>query len=299
MDLWETISASIRARVFGWSQTRRPDLPITEVDRQFSRLMRRPIGGRYRAEAPMFGQCFRAVDESDSALVILKVLPDEPDGKGLLTHEYSVCSRLSHKRIIRYHDIVSDSGFTVLVARYREAAEFQRVAGPPAEASLSRDSVGLSGFHQLQDALDYLHEQGLIHAGLSRDSVVIDRSGNVTVGNLMYSRVVRADGDSKPIGDHGRLMHGSPEHLTGLLTPESDYFAVGILLFEYLLRRHPFWRVGLRAAFERLRTDGGEAFLFDPRLYNTDRKVIGSLFSPDPAARREGWRLLRAMEARH
>lgn len=299
MDLWETISASIRARVFGWSETRRPDLSVTEADKQFSRLMRSRIGGRYRAEVPLFGQCFRAVDDSDGALVILKVLPDEPEGKRLLTHEYNVCSRLSHKRIIRYHDIVSDSGFTVLVARHREAAEFQRVTGPPAEASLSRDSVGLSVFHQLQDGLDYVHEQGLVHAGLSRDSVVVDRSGDVTVVNLMYCQEVRAGGDPKPVNDHGRLMHGSPEHLTGVLTRESDYFAVGILLFEYLLRRHPFWRVGLKTAFERLRMDGEEAFLLDPRLYNTDRKVLGSLFSPDSAARREGWQLLREMEARH
>jgi serine/threonine protein kinase len=258
--------------------------------------MKGQIGGRYRAEVSLFGQCFRAVDEVDGSLVILKVLPDEPDGHRLLTHEFETCSTLEHKNIIRYHGILSESGFTILVARHREAAEFQSVAGPPTEASLTRDTVGLSVFHQLQDGLDYLHGQGWVHAGLARDSVILDRSGKVTIANLVHCcRSAGAQPLSLP-DDHGRLMHGSPEHLTGAVAPESDYFAVGVLMFEYLLRRHPFWRIGIDRAFKLLESDGADRFLVDPQLYNTDRKILGMLFSYAPEVRRAGWELLREME---
>jgi serine/threonine protein kinase len=298
LDLWEKISASIRARVFGWSKTRWPGLPITDEDRRFSGLMKGRVGGRYPAQVPLFRQCFRAIDETDGSLVILKILPDEPVGNRLLSHEFDICSKLSHKNIIRYNAILGEAGFTILIARYREVSEFQNVAGPPEESSLSRDTVGLSVFHQLQDGLEYLHGQGWVHAGLSRDSVVLGRSGEATIVNLVHCcNPASAQPLSLP-DDHGRLMHGSPEHLTGMLTPESDYFAVGILMYEYLLRRHPFWRLGLHHSFELLQSEGADKFLVDPKLYNTDRKILGSLFSAAPAERRVGWELLRAMENR-
>ncbi|UCH85464.1 MAG: protein kinase [Candidatus Latescibacterota bacterium] len=297
MDLWEKISASIRARVFGWSKTRWPELPITKEDQRFSNLMKSRIGDRYRAEAPVFGQCFKAVDEVDGTLVILKVLPDKPDGRRLLSHEFDVCSDLSHKNIIRYHDLLTVTGFTILVARLRDVSEFQSVAGPPPEVSLSRDPVGLGVFHQLQIGLDYLHARGWVHAGLGRESVVIDPQGKVTITNLMHCRK-SGSGGTPAIDDHARLMHGSPEHLTGDLVPESDYFAVGILMFEYLLRRHPFWRNGLGRAFERIRSEGVDGYLVDPKLYNVDRAILGLLFSPKMVDRRCGWERLRALGAR-
>jgi serine/threonine protein kinase len=193
---------------------------------------------------------------------------------------------------------VTEPGFTILVAKYFEAAEFQSVAGPPAEASLSRDSVGLSVFHQLQDGLDYLHGMGIVHAGLSRHSVLLDTSGNVKIVGLLHSFDLKAGGRSPATQNHQRLMYGSPEHLSGALTPESDYFAVGVLMYEYLLRTHPFWRVGLGNAFARLRESGADKFLVNPQLYNKDRKILSALFSASLSERRQGWSSLRALESR-
>ena len=246
----------------------------------------------------MFDHCFRAVDDTDGSLAILKILPKSMDSENLLAHELRVCSRLSHANIIRYDDILIEPDFTILVAAYFDAAEFQNVACPPADVSLTRDPVGLSVFHQLQEGLDCLHNEGLIHAGLSRASVLIDTSGNVKIINLLHSHDLEIGQRSSATDDHRRLMYGSPEHVSGELTTESDYFAVGTLMFEYLLRRHPFWRVGLRIAFERIRVAGVDRFLLDPNLYNVDRNILKRLFSSNLAERREGWDLLRALESR-
>ncbi|UCG52100.1 MAG: protein kinase [Candidatus Latescibacterota bacterium] len=298
MSLWERISDRLRTYSFGWPLEQWTNETIAEEDRRLSRLLKNPIGGRYRVEDLVFDQCFRAVDENDGSLVILKILSKTRDPKNLLGREFEICSGLSHKNIIKYHDILTESDFTILVARYFEAEEFQVVAGPPVEASLSRDSIGLSIFHQLQDGLDYLHGKGIVHAGLRRDSVLLDTSGDVTIIGLLHSVDSKGGGQPPVNEDHQRLMYGSPEHLSGELTPESDYFAIGILLFEYLLRVHPFWRVGLRIAFARLRESGADKFLLNPQLYNKDRKILGALFSPDIAERRQGWGALRELRSR-
>jgi len=56
-------------------------------------------------------------------------------------------------------------------------------------------------FHQLQDGLDYLHDNGVVHAGLSRESVLLDATGNVKIVDLLHSVVLggrcAADADGR------------------------------------------------------------------------------------------------------
>jgi serine/threonine protein kinase len=292
------MSDKIMTHSLGWAWERWSGRSVTEEEREFWRLLRRPIGGRYRTERWVFGQCFRAVDDSDGSLVILKILPKLMDSENTLAHEFEVCSRLSHKNVISYRDLIVDPGFHILVADYFDAGEYQNVSRPCGDRSLSRDPVGLSIFHQLQEGLDHVHDGGLVHAGLTRDSVLVDTSGGVKVINLMHSCDLESGRGARPCIDHQRLIYGSPEHLSGHLTPESDYFAVGTLMFEYLARRHPFWRVGLPNAFDRIRREGVDRFLLVPGLYNVDRDIMRALFSPNHSDRRKGWGMLRTLESR-
>jgi len=105
---------------------------------------------------------------------------------------------------------------------------------------------------QLADALDALHQLGLVHRDLHPANVRITSSGRVVLLDVGTLPEVGATHDpARPVGP---VSHAAPELGEALpLAPASDWYAVGVLLFEALTGDLPFSGAG-RDAFVRKQT---------------------------------------------
>jgi serine/threonine protein kinase len=137
----------------------------------------------------------------------------------------------------------------------------------------------------------HLHTKSIVHANLNPESVRLDKMGSLKIGDLCYAAT--ASSRSAATSDHARVLYGSPEHLTGELTKESDYFSVGMLLYEHVSGRHPFWQRGPRMLFPKLQTTDVDKALDAYRIRNNIKAILQSLLSPQPSQRRDGWQMLR------
>lgn len=89
----------------------------------------------------------------------------------------------------------------------------------------------LDALRQIVDGLSFLHQAGVIHCDIKPGNVLVDRSGRVQICDF---GVVQPQ--ASMLGHFiGTPAYASPEQLEGApLSPASDYYGVGVMLYEAL-----------------------------------------------------------------
>jgi hypothetical protein len=81
----------------------------------------------------------------------------------------------------------------------------------------------------------------------------------------------------------------SPEHLTGNLTTESDYFVIGTLLLEHITGRNPFAGQDFASVLKAItKLDASHLVAAIPHLDPQLRETLLSLLAQNPSARHPG-----------
>ena len=106
-------------------------------------------------------------------------------------------------------------------------------------------------------ALSLAHDRSMVHRDIKPENVLISDSGKVKLADF---GLVRAAADSKVTSNSvivGTVGYLSPEQVTGAeITPASDVYSTGILLYELLTGSTPFsGDTSLAVALQRLNKD--------------------------------------------
>ncbi|HVM25936.1 MAG TPA: protein kinase [Candidatus Limnocylindrales bacterium] len=207
-------------------------------------MLGRTLVERYRIDQVIarggMARVYRARDERLERDVAVKVLSppyaDDPDFTARFLHEARAAASLSHPSLVHVYDSGSDGAahFIVmeLLDEHRTLRDILDSHGP-----LSRDEVLRIG-RELLAGLRVVHERGLVHCDV--------KAGNVMLGpgpaKLIDFGIAQAPHDGLE-GDTsiGSLQYMSPEQLHGdALTPASDLFSLGAVLYEALTGRVPY-----------------------------------------------------------
>jgi hypothetical protein len=205
--------------------------------------------GRYRPVRPLgsggSGSVWLARDERTGLDVALKIIPREGKAAARAEREALAARRLRHDRCVRAYDVGHDSSHVYIAYEYvpgRTVREAMR-----ADAVSDEDAVEIAA--QVLDALAHAHRAGIVHRDVKPSNVLLEDRDGVAVRLLDFG-LAQFDGADTltAVGDvPGTLAYIAPERLAGAeATAESDVWAVGVLLWESLAGRHPFWGVPLQ-----------------------------------------------------
>jgi hypothetical protein len=205
--------------------------------------------GRYRPVRPLgsggSGSVWLACDERTGLDVALKIIPREGKAAARAEREAQAARRLRHERCVRAYDVGHDSSHVYIAYEYvagRTVRETMR-----AEALSDEDVVEIAA--QVLDALAHAHRTGIVHRDVKPSNILLEQGDEIAVRLLDFG-LAQFDGADTltAAGDvPGTLAYIAPERLAGAeATPESDVWAVGVLLWEALAGRHPFWGVPLQ-----------------------------------------------------
>ena len=181
-----------------------------------------------------------AVEEETGVEVALKIVPREGNAGARAEREASAAARLRHERCLRAHALARDPGHVYIVYEY--------VPGRTLREAIREDALDdaaiLEAGAQILDGLANAHAHGVVHRDVKPANVLLADGPGTSVKLFDFGLAVMHEHETlTAVGDiPGTLAYISPERLRGdAARPAADVWAVGVLLWEALAGRHPFW----------------------------------------------------------
>ena len=244
--------------------------------------------GRYRPVRPLgsggSGSVWLACDERTGLDVALKIIAREGKAAARAEREALAARRLRHERCVRAYDVGHDSSHVYIAYEYvagRTLRETMRTDGLS-----DGDAVEVAA--QVLDALAHAHRTGIVHRDVKPSNLLLEERDEIAVRLLDFG-LAQFDGADTltAVGDvPGTLAYIAPERLAGAeATPESDVWAVGVLLWEALAGRHPFWGVPLQEVARAI--EAGAPPLLAER-HDLPRRLVAAVdgaLAPNPERR--------------
>ena len=243
-------------------------------DREVERL---PWSERFLMERRLgsggFGIVYRAFDRKRNIPVALKTLQwSDPARLYHLKHEFRSLAEIVHPNLVALYELLTEQEQWFFTMELIEGVDFLRhmrgtaarildaevpalslarcaaaggagaviVSGPAPEAvEIDFDRLR-DGIAQLIRGLGALHDAGKLHCDIKPSNVLVERSGRVVL--LDFGLVTELSDLGGPLGQLGGTpSYMAPEQAVGLpVVGSSDWYAVGVMLYQCLTGRLPF-----------------------------------------------------------
>ena len=208
------------------------------------------LAGRYRVVKQLgqggMGSVWLAEDQKlDGWKVAIKMLPailvSNKRAYAQVKAEALVSLKLVHQNIVPVRAFEEDNGSPFLVMDYIEGQTLDDLL---AEKGKLTEEETVKLLRPVAAALDYAHEQGVVHRDVKPGNVMIDRSGRPYVLDFGIAREIQ-ETMTRVTGkfSSGTLMYMSPEQLNGAAPkPAQDVYSFAAMAYECLTGAPPFSR---------------------------------------------------------
>src|ERR1044072_3911325 len=92
----------------------------------------------------------------------------------------------------------------------------------------------------IAEGLGHIHKQGIIHRDLHSKNILCENEGNIVISDLGISKSAMESTDDNE--SYGIIPYMAPEILQGKkYTIDSDIYSFGMIMWELMTGRKPFW----------------------------------------------------------
>lgn len=187
------------------------------------------------------GSVYRAYQPSVMRDVAIKVIGEAYARYPALVQQFEqeaqAAASLQHPHVLPVYDAGVSHGQPYLVMAYATGGTLAaRLAASGIGLPLA-DVVRVAG--QIAAALDYAHDEGLIHRDIKPGNILVDGMGNAYLADFGVSVLADARTGNR-LGRGGTLEYQAPEVMRGAEpTPASDIYSLGMLIYELLVASRP------------------------------------------------------------
>ncbi len=199
------------------------------------------IGDRYtlldRHATGGMATVWRARDEWTREIVAIKRLHPhvvaDPVARARLEREAEALRTVDHPAIVQPRGLIDDPDAPSLVMDFVSGRPLsERIAEGPLPPD---EAVAIAGV--VADALAVAHDHGIIHRDIKPANILVDDDGAVHLVDFGIVALMDAPPDELTAASTmvGTLRYAAPERLAGgVISPRSDVWALGAVLFEML-----------------------------------------------------------------
>jgi serine/threonine-protein kinase len=200
-------------------------------------------GGRYRLDRPLghggMATVFLARDEELDRPVAIKLLAEHLAGDSAFRERFlreaRLAARLSHPNVVSVYDAgEAEDGRPYIVMEYVPGTTLAEVGRLPAG-----EAVAL--VLQACDGLAHAHDAGLVHRDVKPQNLLLRDDGVLKVADFGIARAAETTALTQVGTVLGTAAYLSPEQALGEhVTPATDVYALGAVLYELLAGRPPY-----------------------------------------------------------
>jgi serine/threonine-protein kinase len=209
--------------------------------------------GRYRIIRSLgvggMGHVYLGLDEQLNRQVAVKLLShydaSEAERMRRFRQEALAASALNHPNILTIYEIGEYEGSNFITTEFVDGVTLRvRMKAGVLPLELALDIA-----IQIASALAAAHAAGIIHRDIKPENVMVRADGLVKVLDFGIAKFTQAEGnDAAELVETmagaiiGTAAYMSPEQARGtLIDPRTDIWSLGVVIYEMLARRLPFW----------------------------------------------------------
>lgn len=243
------------------------------------------------------GVVWRGFDRDLEEWVAIKFLreslADDAALRGLFRREVRLARRVTHPNVARVYEFGRDGDLCFLTMEFIPGESLQAELareGRLAPMQVYRRAVGLCR------GLAAAHEAGVVHGDLKPANMLLATGRGVVLTDFGIARALSESLTPDELG-RGTPVYMAPEQIVGEpITPCSDVYSAGVLLFEALTGAVPWAAVDVISLLtEKSSGRALELEAIAPSMPEPWRRLLGACMHNDPKQRPQDGRALLGM----
>ena len=152
--------------------------------------------------------------------------------------EAKALAKLSHPNIVKVYDYGEHDGSPYLVIEYLPGGTLKKMLDKPVPW---QDAVRL--ILPVARGVAYAHQRGILHRDIKPANVLITDGGEPMLSDFGIAKLFEGNQATALTGSGmaiGTPEYMAPEQWTGITSPQSDQYSLGIVLYEMVAGRKPY-----------------------------------------------------------
>lgn len=196
------------------------------------------MGMVYKARQPQ-------LDRFVALKILAPILSQDPAFSERFSREARALAKLNHPNIVAIYDFGKAGNFYFFVMEYVDGMNLRQLV--QAQKRIQPEEA-LTLIPKICEALQYAHEEGVVHRDIKPGNILISKKGRVKIADFGLARIAGGESiDSRLTGAQdvmGTLHYMAPEQLENPLSVDhrADIYSVGVVFYEMLTGELPIGR---------------------------------------------------------
>ncbi len=231
---------------------------------------------------------YKGVDTLLQRRVAVKILREsfagDPAFLARFRREAQAAAGLDHPNIVTVYDVGHDGDRHYIVMEYVDGVDLKTWIRRKGHLSVNEAlNIGI----QVAAGVGHAHKAGVIHCDIKPQNVLVTTDGRAKVTDFGIARALSESGLTESETVWGSPPYFSPEQAAGdPLTPASDVYSIGIVIYEMLAGAPPFQAEKSAAlALMHMREEPPPLAVRNPQVPPQLEWIIRKVLAKEPAAR--------------
>ena len=194
------------------------------------------------------GMVYKARQSQLDRFVALKILPkrdsNDPAFEERFAREARALAKLNHPNIVGVHDFGKNERYYFFIMEYVDGVNLRQME----QTQRLTPEQAINIIPKICDALQYAHEEGIVHRDIKPGNILIDKKGRVKIADFGLAKLLgKKDGEAHLTQSNvvmGTPHYMAPEQVNNPLTVDhrADIYSLGVVFYEMLTGELPLGR---------------------------------------------------------
>ena len=266
-------------------------------------MIQRVLDQRYELQEQIGGGGMADVYKANDLLlnrpVAVKILHDQfkSDTEFIdkFNREAQAAACLSHPNIVNIYDVGVMDGAHYIVMEYVPGRTLKDKIKQEGHLSVAEALTVAKG---IASALAHAHANNLVHCDIKPHNILMMPDGSAKVADFGIARAVTESTMTYTGNVVGSVHYFSPEQAKGtMITPKSDVYALGVVLYEMLTGTLPFTgETPVSVAMKHLQEEPVPVRQLDSSIPPVVEAIVARAMSKDPAMRPDASEIVKDIQ---